>query len=55
MIDHETAERIRDLLSDLQLAIYTDAGVPEKTQEKLVMLISTEGFSLVDELENVIR
>jgi hypothetical protein len=55
MIDHETAERFRALLSELQVAILTESGVPERLQEKLVVLISTEGFHLVDELEGVVR
>ncbi|MDQ2765137.1 MAG: hypothetical protein M3Y22_17170 [Pseudomonadota bacterium] len=55
MIDRETAERLRLLLSDLQAAIYNERGVPEPTQERLLNLISAEGFPLVDELEGVIR
>ena len=55
MIDHETAERLRALLSDLQIAIYNESGVAEQAQEKLATLISTEGFQLVDELQGVVR
>ena len=55
MIDNETAERLRALLSELQFAILTERGVPERLQEKLVVLISTEGFHLIDELEGVVR
>lgn len=55
MIDSETADRLRALLSDLQVAIYNESELPEPWQEKLLGLISTEGFQLVDELEGVIR
>jgi hypothetical protein len=55
MIDHETAERLRGLLSDLQAAIYEDSGMPEDSQERLVTLISGAGFHLIDELEDVLR
>ena len=55
MIDNETAERLRALLSELQAAILTESGVPERLREKLVVLISTAGFHLVDELEGVVR
>jgi hypothetical protein len=55
MIDNETAERLRALLSELQAAILRESGVPARSQEKLVELISTEGFYLVDQLEGVVR
>jgi hypothetical protein len=55
MIDSETAERLRALLSDLQVAIYNERGMAEQAQEKLATLISTRGFPLVDELEGVVR
>jgi hypothetical protein len=54
-LDNQTAARLRALLSDLQNAIYNDSGVSEQSQEKLVTLISTEGFQLVDELEGAVR
>jgi hypothetical protein len=54
-IDNHAADKLRELLGNLQLAIYTESDVPEPTQEKLIALISTEGFRLVDELEGVIR
>jgi hypothetical protein len=55
MIDNEAAERLRELLSNLQVTIYNESGVSEQSQEKLVNLISTRGFQLVDELEGVVR
>jgi hypothetical protein len=55
MIDNETADRFRALLSNIQATIYNESGVSEEVQEKLLTLISVEGFHLVDELEGVIR
>lgn len=55
MIDDQTADRIRALLSELQAAVFTERDVPEQAQEKLVALISTKGFGLVDELQGAVR
>jgi hypothetical protein len=55
MIDSETADKLRVLLSNIQVAIYNETDVPERAQEKLLSLISAEGFQLVDELEGVVR
>ncbi len=55
MIDRETADRLRAVLSNLQVAIYNESDVPEPAQEKLLDLISAEGFQLIDELEGVVR
>jgi hypothetical protein len=55
MIDNETADKLRTLLSDLQVAIYNETELPEPWQEKLLSMISTQGFQLVDQLEGVIR
>jgi hypothetical protein len=55
MIDSETADKIRALLSNIQVAIYNESDVPEQTQERLLSLISVDGFQLVDELEGVVR
>jgi hypothetical protein len=55
MLDDETAERLRALLSDVQAAVYSESAIPEHVQEKLIELISTDGFGLLDELQGVIR
>lgn len=55
MIDEETADKLRALLGDLQAAVCNESGMPEEAQEKLVTLISTQGFRLVDELQGAIR
>jgi hypothetical protein len=36
MIDDQTADRLRALLSDLQAAVFSDSDVPEQAREKLV-------------------
>jgi hypothetical protein len=54
-IDHVAAERLRILLSDLQDTILNDGGVSARSQERLIEWISTEGFGLVDTLEDVVR
>ena len=54
MIDTQAAERLRTLLSDVQAALYNENAIPEPVREKLVVMISEEGFGLVDELEGVI-
>jgi hypothetical protein len=55
MIDNDAAERLREFLSTMQITILNEHGVPLQLQEKLVTLISAEGFNLVDELEGVVR
>lgn len=54
-IDHDTAERLRGRLSDMQAQILNDTGVPMNVRFMLVEKISAGVFSLVDELEGVVR
>ena len=49
-IDHETAERIREMLSHIQKIVLDGAGT-----ERIIKEISNIGFRLVDNLEGVIR
>jgi hypothetical protein len=51
MIDIETAERIKTLLSDIQDAVYNESAIPEPVRDDLINLISDRGFGLVDELQ----
>jgi hypothetical protein len=54
MIDNGTAERLREVLFDLQVAILAEDRVPTMSQWKLVT-IARKGLRLVDELEGVNR
>jgi hypothetical protein len=55
MIDHDAAEKLRTMLSDLQQKAMTNAGVEPGHSLELVDYISQVGFRLVDEMEGVMR
>jgi hypothetical protein len=55
LIDSETAGRLYGLPSNLQATIDYESGVPEASQEKLLTMISVDGFHLVDERGGVVR
>jgi hypothetical protein len=55
MLDHTTAEEIRDMLSEIQMTILEDGGIATESRNKLVHYISAKGFRLVDDLEGVVR
>lgn len=54
-IDHETAERLRDMLAACQMKVYLAPDVPEEAKERIVGQISETGFRLIDYLEGVVR
>lgn len=54
-LDHETAQRLRTALGEIQGVIYKDASLTDSKQEELINMIGRLGFDLVDELEGVIR
>ena len=55
MITHAEAERLRTMLSEIQLAVLEDMDVPPELAAPIVRLLSERGFRLVDELEGVVR
>jgi hypothetical protein len=55
MIDHAAAEKLRSLLSDLQLKAMSHADAEPGNSLELVDYISQVGFRLVDEMEGVMR
>jgi hypothetical protein len=55
MIDHDAAEKLRTLLSDIQLKAMSHADAESGHSQELVEYISHVGFRLVDEMEGVVR
>jgi hypothetical protein len=55
MIDHDAAERLRKMLSDLQQRALSRADVEPDHSLELVDYISQVGFRLLDEMEGVTR
>ena len=55
MIDHDAAERLRKMLSDLQQKALSRADAEPDHSLELVDYISQVGFRLVDEMEGVTR
>lgn len=55
MLDHATAERLRDMLASCQMSVFLSTDVPETAKERIVNDISTIGFGVIDELEGVTR
>lgn len=55
MIDHTTAERLRDMLASCQMTVYLASDVPDDAKERIVNEISANGFRVIDELEGVVR
>jgi hypothetical protein len=57
MIDHDAAEKLRTMLSDIQQKAlsHADADVAPRHSMGLVEYISQVGFQLVDEMEGVMR
>ena len=55
MITHAEAERLREMLGNLQFSIIGAGDITNATRERLVNLIGEHGFRLVDELEGVVR
>ncbi len=55
MFDHETAEKLRTMLGSIQESVFDDSEIPEAATERLITLVSTKGFRLVDDLEGVVR
>lgn len=54
-LTHDTAERLRDMLSSCQMKVYLATDVPDAAKERIVNEISETGFRLIDELEGVVR
>jgi hypothetical protein len=55
MIDHDAAEKLRTMLSDIQLKVMSHPDVESGHSMELVDYISQVGFRLVDEMEGVMR
>jgi hypothetical protein len=55
MIDHDAAEKLRTMLSDIQLKVMSHPDVESDHSMELVDYISQVGFRLVDEMEGVMR
>jgi hypothetical protein len=56
MIDHDAAEKLRIMLSDIQQKAMSHAADVEPGHSlELVDYISQVGFRLVDEMEGVVR
>jgi hypothetical protein len=55
VIDHDAAEKIRTMLSDIQQKALSHADVEPRHSMELVEYISQVGFRLVDEMEGVMR
>jgi hypothetical protein len=55
VIDHDAAERIRTMLSDIQQKALSHADAKPGHSMELVEYISQVGFQLVDEMEGVVR
>jgi hypothetical protein len=55
MIDHDAAEKLRTMLSDIQQKALSHADVAPRHSMELVEYISQVGFQLVDEMEGVMR
>ena len=55
MIDHDAAEKLRMMLSDIQQKAMSRADAEPGHSLELVEYISHVGFRLVDEMEGVVR
>jgi hypothetical protein len=55
MIDHDAAEKLRTMLSDIQLKVISQPDAESGHSMELVAYISQVGFRLVDEMEGVVR
>ena len=55
MIDHDAAEKLRIMLSDLQRKTMSRADAEPDHSLELVNYISQVGFRLVDEMDGVVR
>jgi hypothetical protein len=55
MIDHDAAERLREMLSNIQRKAMSHADAEPGSSLELVQYISQVGFQLVDEMEGVVR
>jgi hypothetical protein len=55
MIDHDAAEKLRTMLSDIQQKAMSHNDVELGHSLELVDYISHVGFGLVDEMEGVVR
>jgi hypothetical protein len=55
MIDHEAAEKLRMMLSEIQQKAMSHADAEPGHSLELVNYISQVGFRLVDEMEGVMR
>ena len=55
MIDHDAAEKLRMMLSDIQQKTMSHADAEPGHSLELVDYISQVGFRLVDEMEGVVR
>jgi hypothetical protein len=55
MIDHDAAEMLRTMLSDIQQKAMSHADAEPRHSLELVDYISQVGFRLVDEMEGVMR
>jgi hypothetical protein len=55
MIDHDAAERLRMMLSDIQQKAMSHTDAEPSHSLELVDYISQVGFRLVDEMEGVVR
>jgi hypothetical protein len=55
MVDHDAAEKLRIMLSDIQQKAMSHADVAPSHSLELVDYISQVGFRLVDEMEGVMR
>ena len=55
MIDHDAAEKLRTMLSDIHQKAMSHPDVGPGRSMELVAYISQVGFRLVDEMEGVVR
>lgn len=55
MIDHTTAERLRDMLASCQMSVFLSSDVSDEAKERIINEISVNGFCVIDELEGVVR
>ena len=55
MIDHDAAEKLRTMLSDIQQKAMSHPDAELGHSLELVDYISQVGFRLVDEMEGVVR